>query len=190
MLSSYHPIQRGVKVGLSPSLCCIISPMIELDIPGRGSLQLRHLVMDVNGTLAVDGTLLDGLAKRLSVLRERLEVHLVTADTHGRQAEIDRQLNLQAVRIGSFDGIRTAPGTESAQKAEYVRHLGAESVVAIGQGANDAGMLEAAALGICVLSPEGTAVESLLAADLVAADIFTALDLLDKPLRIVASLRK
>ena len=156
--------------------------MIELDIPGRGTLQLRHLVMDVNGTLAVDGSLLDGLAKRLSLLRDRLEIHLVTADTHGRQAGIDRQLSLRAERIG--------PGNESAQKAGYVRRLGAETVAAVGQGANDAGMLEAAALGICVLSPEGTAVETLLAADLAAADIFTALDLLDRPLRIVASLRK
>jgi soluble P-type ATPase len=63
-------------------------------------------------------------------------------------------------------------------------------VVAIGQGANDAGMLEAAELGIGVLSPEGLAVETLLAADLVVPDIFLALDLFEKPLRIVASLRK
>ena len=32
--------------------------------------------------------------------------------------------------------------------------------------------------------------ETLLAADLVTADIHSALDLLDKPLRIIASLRK
>lgn len=155
--------------------------MIELEIPGRGALQLRHLVLDVNGTLAVDGVLPAGLAKRLTLLRDRLEIHLLTADTHGRQAEIDRQLSLKAVRI--------RPGAESEQKAEYVRRLGAETVAAIGQGANDAGMLQAAALGVCVLSPEGTAVRTLLAADLVAADIFSALDLFDKPLRIVASLR-
>jgi len=156
--------------------------MIELDIPGRGSLQMWHLVLDVNGTLAVDGVLLDGLVKRLSKLRDRLEVHLITADTHGRQTRIDQQLNLRAVRLN--------PGEESSQKAEYVRRLGAESVAAIGQGANDAGMLETAALGICILSPEGTAVESLRVADLVMTDIFTALDLFDHPLRIVASLRK
>jgi P-type E1-E2 ATPase len=156
--------------------------MIELEIPGRGSLQLQHLVLDVNGTLAVDGRLLDGVAKRLSSLRDRLEVHLVTADTHGLQATIDRLLNLQAVRIGS--------GNESEQKAEFVQRLGAETVAAIGQGANDAEMLRLAALGICVLSPESTAVEALLAADLVAPDIFTALELFDNPLRIVASLRK
>jgi soluble P-type ATPase len=45
-------------------------------------------------------------------------------------------------------------------------------------------------LGICVLSIEGAAVETLLAADLVMPDIISALDLLEKPLRIVASLRK
>ncbi len=156
-------------------------PVIELTIPGRGTLQLEHLVLDVNGTLAVDGALIEGVARRLASLRDRLQIHLLTADTHGRQAEIDRQLNLQAVRV--------RPGDEAAQKAEYLRRLGAERVAAIGQGANDAAMLETAALGVCVLSPEGAATSSLLAADLVVPDILTALDLFDKPVRIVASLR-
>jgi P-type E1-E2 ATPase len=156
--------------------------MIELNIPGRGTLQLEHLVSDVNGTLAIDGQLLDGIVRAIKNLRDRLEVHLLTADTHGRQYLIDRQLGLQAVRV--------QPGDEAGQKASYVRQLGAEHVVAIGQGANDAAMLEEAALGICVLSAEGTAVETMLAADLIAPDIITALELLDKPLRIVASLRK
>jgi P-type E1-E2 ATPase len=115
-------------------------------------------------------------------LRDRLEIHLLTADTHGKQAIIDQQLGLQAVRI--------QPGAEAQQKAAYVRNLGAEHVIAIGQGANDAAMLKEAAIGICILSPEGTATEALLASDLVVADIFTALDLIEKPLRIVASLRK
>ncbi len=156
--------------------------MIELNIPGRGILRLQHLVTDVNGTLAVDGVLIDGLARRLASVRDRLSVHLLTADTHGRQAVIDRQLNLRATCLTS--------GNEQEQKRLFVENLGAASVVAIGQGANDAGMLKAAALGICILSAEGAAAETLLAADLVVPDIFTAFDLLDKPLRIVASLRK
>jgi len=156
--------------------------MIELNIPGRGIIQLEHLVSDVNGTLATDGQLADGLARIMTGLRDRLEIHLLTADTHGRQDVIDRQLSLQAVRI--------QPGGEGQQKAEYVRQLGAEKVVAIGQGANDAAMLESAIIGICVLSEEGVAVESLLSADLVVPNIYAALALLEKPLRMVASLRK
>jgi P-type E1-E2 ATPase len=150
--------------------------MIELNIPGRGLVSLEYLVSDVNGTLAVDGQLIDGIPRLLNSLRDRLEIHLLTADTHGRQ------LNLQAVRI--------QPGNESQQKAEYVKGLGAEHVVALGQGANDAGMLNAAAIGICVLSTEGVALEALHAADVLASDIYTALDLLEKPVRLVATLRK
>lgn len=165
-----------------PFRTVIIDRMIELNIPGRGLLRLSHLVMDVNGTLAVDGQLLEGLAKRISGLKDRITIHLLTADTHGRQTLIDQQLNLTAVRI--------QPGNEAAQKSEYVRGLGAGSVAAIGQGANDAGMLKEAALGLCVMSREGTATETILSADLILPDIFTALDLLDKPLRIIASLRK
>ena len=156
--------------------------MIELNIPGRGQIELEHLVCDVNGTLAVDGNLQDGLVRSLSALKDRLTLHLLTADTHGRQKTIDHQLSLTAERV--------QPGDEALQKADYVRRLGAGRVAAIGQGANDAAMLKEARLGICVLSIEGVAVETLLAADLVVPDIFSALDLLDKPLRIVATLRK
>ncbi|MEW6718748.1 MAG: HAD hydrolase family protein [Chloroflexota bacterium] len=156
--------------------------MIHLNISGRGTIQLEHLVCDVNGTLAVDGQLPEGMVGVLSRLRDRLTLHLLTADTHRRQDVIDHQLNLKAVRI--------QPGEESKQKAEYVKKLGAEKVVAIGQGMNDWGMLKTAAIGICVLSSEGAAVETLSAADLVVKDIFDALELLEKPMRLVASLRK
>jgi P-type E1-E2 ATPase len=156
--------------------------MIELTIPGRGTLKVEHLVLDVNGTLALDGKLIDGVEQALAGLRDRFQIHLVTADTHGRQAAIDAQLGMQAVRL--------RPGDESEQKASFVRQLGAEKTAAIGQGANDAGMLSAAAIGVAVLSREGLSAESLKAADLVVPDILAALELFDKPLRIVASLRR
>jgi P-type E1-E2 ATPase len=156
--------------------------LIELNIPGRGLIQLRHLVSDVNGTLAFDGVLLPDVSRALTALRDRLELHLLTADTHGRQAEIDRQLGLEAVRI--------APGGEAEAKAGYVNQLGAESAVAIGQGANDAAMLETAAIGIAVLSREGLATEAATRADVLVPDVLAGLDLLEHPLRLVATLRR
>ncbi len=156
--------------------------MIELNIPGRGLIQLQHLVCDVNGTLAVDGQLLDGVKQRLSALHDRLNLHLLTADTHKKQDLIDQQLGIKAVRIPA--------GNEAEQKENYITELGADRCVAVGQGANVVGMLRAAALGICVLSPEGTAIEALIAADLVTTSIFGAFELLENPLRIVATLRK
>jgi P-type E1-E2 ATPase len=156
--------------------------MIELNIPGWGNLQLEHLVCDVNGTLAVDGKLIEGISRALGNLHDRLSLHLITSDTHGKQTIIDQQLKLTAIRV--------QPGIEAQQKAEYVRQLGAKQVVAIGQGMNDAAMLETAGLGIAVISPEGLAVETLKSADIVVNDIFSAINLLEKPMRILATLRK
>ncbi len=156
--------------------------MMQFNVPGLGDYKLEHLVMDVNGTLAVDGQLIDGVAEKLASLQEKLQLHLLTADTHGKQYLIDQQLSLTAVRI--------QPGGEAVQKSEYVRRLGRETVAAIGQGANDAEMLKAAKLGICVLSTEGVARDTLLACDLLAPTILSALELLEKPARIAASLRR
>ena len=154
--------------------------MIELTIPGRGTIRLQHLVCDVNGTLALDGTLMDGVGRALASLRDRLELHLLTADTHGRQDEIDRHLGVHATRI--------AAGGEA--EAAFVRSLGRERVIAVGNGANDAAMLYEAAIGIAVMSPEGLAGDAVHACDLVAPDILQALGWLDRPMRLVASLRR
>ena len=155
--------------------------MININVPGVGKINLEHAVFDVNGTLAVDGKILPGVPELLQELGKHLKVHLLTADTHGKQREIDQQLNLEAIRIQA--------GDEKAQKSHYIRTLGAEKTAAVGQGANDALMLEAAQIGICVISAEGTALETLLKADLVVPDILSALEILQNPTRLMASLR-
>ena len=156
--------------------------MIRLNIPGIGEINLEHVVFDVNGTLAVDGILLPGIPDLFQELKKHLNIHLLTADTHGKQLEIDQQLNLEAVRIQA--------GDEKGQKLEYIHRLGAKKTAAVGQGANDALMLEAAQIGICVISAEGTALPTLLKADLVVPDIKSALEILQNPTRLKASLRK
>ncbi len=156
--------------------------MLHLEVPGLRTLHLQHLVLDVNGTLALDGELLPGVAERLHRLREQLTLHLITADTHGRQEQIDRQLGLT--------GVRLVPGQpEAEQKAAFVRALGDERVVAIGNGANDALMFRKAALAIAVLGAEGLAMVALREADVLAPDILAALDLLLHPRRLIATLR-
>ena len=156
--------------------------MLAYDIAGRGVLHLSTLVLDLNGTVALDGKIISGVADRVKALQERgLSGYLLTADTRGRGAETAEALDLSLHRLHS--------GSERAQKRAFVEHLGADRVVAVGNGANDAEMLQAAAVGIAVLGTEGTATPALLAADVVVQDICTALDLLLKPQRLIATLR-
>ena len=156
--------------------------MIRLDIPGREPLALEHLVLDLNGTLALDGQVLPGAYGRLVALLPAVTIHLLTADTGGNTASIADRLGIALSRI--------EPGDEASQKHAFVEQLGAEQVVAIGNGANDAGMLSVAALGIAVLGPEGLAIAALRGADLVVSRVEDALDLLLHPWRLVATLRQ
>jgi P-type E1-E2 ATPase len=156
--------------------------VIEVEIPGRDALRLSQLVLDLNGTIALDGELLPGVAERVAALRGALEIRIASADTFGRLDAIAAELGVGAARLRAGE-------PEAAQKAAIVRELGAEAVVAIGNGANDVAMLGAAALGIAVLGREGLAVGALQAADLVVPSIEDALDLLLKPRRLRASLR-
>ena len=63
-------------------------------------------------------------------------------------------------------------------------------MIATVQGANDAGMLRQAEVGVGVFSKEGLAVETLTAANVVTPDISSAMAMLENPLRLVASLRR
>ena len=156
--------------------------MITVDIPGHGVFRFHHLVLDVNGTLAKDGRLIEGVAPLLEEIRSKLEIHLVTADTHGNQEGINRTLSTRAVIIPA--------GNQVKAKLDYIERLDADTVVAVGNGANDSAMLERAALGIAVIGPEGAAVESVLKAKIVTSDIRSALELLLHPKRLMATLRR
>ena len=156
--------------------------MIKLDIPSRGLLRLQYMVLDLNGTIALDGKLLPGVSLRLENLKTLLEIWLVSADTQGTLSDLAADLKVRAKRLD--------PGDEAEQKRAFVEDLGAKNVVAVGNGANDALMLRRADLGIAVMGHEGLAAECLAASDLVVPTIESALDLLLFPRRLLATLRK
>ncbi|MEA4855413.1 MAG: ATPase P [Solidesulfovibrio sp.] len=154
-------------------------------IPGQDPIEARHLVLDYNGTLAADGVLVPGVAERLRELAlppHSLSVHVVTADTVG------------TVR-NQLDGLPCAvsvlgPEAQDEAKRNYLRSVGAQGAIAIGNGQNDCLMLAEAALGIAIVGEEGAAAQAVLAARVVCRDILSALDLLRNPQRLAATLRR
>jgi soluble P-type ATPase len=155
--------------------------MLQIDIPDFGHLQLEHLVMDYNGTLAVDGEPIQGIRRRVEKLATQLQVHVITADTFGK---------VQAALDGWDCAVKILDQEDQVgQKLAFVQELGADKCVCIGNGRNDRMMLEAAALGLAVMLEEGASRESLLTADIVLPGIVPALDILLHPLRLTATLR-
>jgi soluble P-type ATPase len=103
--------------------------MIPIQIPGFRTLQLDQLVLDYNGTLAIDGELVVGVDERLRALSAQLEIHVVTADTYGGD---------RSALSGLPCKLRVLPGSrQDVAKLAYVRRLGTRRCVCIGNGRND-----------------------------------------------------
>ena len=154
--------------------------MIKMEIPGRPALEITHLVLDFNGTIAKDGRIHNKVKDAISLLGKKVTVHVLTADTRGNVSEATKRLPVQ---IEALRGDNT-----TLEKAAFVRSLGKEHVIAVGNGINDQQMLREAALGLCVIEREGTATPALLASDVVFNSILDALRFILKPLRHQATL--
>jgi len=155
--------------------------MIDIRIPGFGQVALKHLVLDFNGTLACDGILSDGVLALLVRLSRDLEIHVVTADTHGNAAAACKGLPCRLVVLPE--------GDQDVSKRDYVRTLGTGRTACIGNGRNDRLMVREAAIGICVIGEEGASAETAVAAHVVCRSAGEALSLLIHTRRLVATLR-
>jgi soluble P-type ATPase len=150
---------------------------LTFPVPGR-RLVLEHVLLDVNGTLTDRGRLVECVPERLRRLANDVTIQLLSADTFGTLAENAAILNLEARRISSAE-----------DKCLVVEELGARTCAAVGNGLNDVLMLEAAALAIAVVGPEGASPRALAAADIACHSIIEALDLLLDERALVATLR-
>jgi soluble P-type ATPase len=155
--------------------------MLTIEVPAFGEIQLKYLVSDFSGTLSVDGILVDGVAERLNRLADDLEIHILTADTHGNAKEALANINCKLQLL--------EPRYQDLHKEKYVINLGAQHVIAMGNGNNDRLMLKTSRVGIAICLAEGLAIESARAADIVAPSITDALDLLLFPKRLIATMR-
>ena len=156
--------------------------MLSIHIPGRSDLRLEVLVLDYNGTLALDGKMSERVKEHIVRLAEYFEVHVLTSDTFGSVAQQCRALPVRVKVLASSN--------HTEEKAQYLEQFNPRQVVAVGNGANDQLMLKRAEVGIAVIGPEGCAVEALLSADVIVHSITEALGLLLNPKRLVATLRR
>jgi P-type E1-E2 ATPase len=155
--------------------------MINIDIPGFGTVLLKHFVSDFTGTLSVDGRLLPGVRERLNGIANALTVHILTADTFGMaRAELEGIRCVTAILSGKDHDV---------QKRDYVEKLGSRHVAAFGNGNNDKEMLKAAHIGIAVTESEGCSVNAITSADILVKSAVDGLDLLLNPKRCKATLR-
>ena len=155
--------------------------MLEIDIPGFGSVKLQHMVSNFTGTLSSDGKLIPGVEERLKQISEFLDIHVLTSNSfETAESELKGLPCTLKILEGEYHDL---------QKEEYVNGLGASAVVAFGNGNNDRKMLRVAQIGVAVTGREGSAIDILMAGEVYVNDINSGLELLIYPKRLKATLR-
>lgn len=154
---------------------------MKLDIPGYKVLDLKYLVLDYNGTIAIDGYIPDYMREGLRRLADRFRIFVVTADTHG---------NAGAQCAGLPVEIYTFPSSDAAHaKQEIVEKLGSEKCVCVGNGRNDVLMCRIAGLSVAVMDAEGMYGRLSAEADVCVRSMREGLELLMNEKRLIATLR-
>jgi soluble P-type ATPase len=155
--------------------------MLTVDIPGYQKVTIQHVVCDFNGTIAIDGKLLRGVASLMNELSHHATFHVITADTFGSVKEELKHVHCNMTII---------PETDQAEhKLDYVSGLGLETTVCIGNGRNDRLMVKEAVLGIGLVQAEGMSGNLLAVSDIVCPSIIDALTLFKETKRLIATLR-
>lgn len=154
---------------------------MEIKIPGYKELNLTTLLLDYNGTIALDGHIGSEVRERLRKLAEEFEIYILTADTHKTARKECEGL---CVTVHTFP-----VGNAAEYKSEFVEKIGGERCVCMGNGRNDMKMFQKAALSIAVMDKEGMYAGLLKEADLCVNSIENGLDLLTYPKRLIADLR-
>ena len=155
--------------------------MFAQEIPGYGMLEIKNLLLDYNGTIAKDGKLIEGLKDLLIKLAEVVDIYILTADTYG---SVEKEMAGLPVKVQVIKG-----ENELVEKRDFVREIGVNVTMAIGNGYNDQLLFREVKISIVVMGCEACATILFNIADLVASDIYDALGLLLNPTRLRSSLR-
>ena len=68
---------------------------MTFDIPGLGLIELDTLLLDLNGTIAIDGVIVGGGEDRISRLSKSFSILLLSGDTNGNAALIAKELGIK-----------------------------------------------------------------------------------------------
>lgn len=149
-------------------------------IPGNGELEIKTIILDLNGTLTVGGQIVEGIQERLGKLKERdFRIIFFTGNTRGDAGDIAREL-----------GIEWLQAADATEKKKLASELDPNTCVSIGNGLIDLELMKTVKLAIATLQAEGVHTQTLLVCDIVVPSINDALDMFIDHQRLIATLRR
>lgn len=130
-------------------------------------MEINTIVLDLNGTLAVQGKIVNGAKERLRKVNDLgIRVLLFTGDARGNANSFCSELGIEFKKAGS-----------QREKEQFFLELDTKKTAAIGNARIDNGNFKHAKLSIATLQAEGIHTGILKHVDIIVLSINDALDL-------------
>ncbi|WP_419776770.1 HAD family hydrolase [Malaciobacter marinus] len=154
---------------------------MKVNIPGKQEIEIKNIVFDYNGTIAIDGKLIDGVKENINELSNEFNFFVITADTYGSVEQELKSVNCKIIKIEK--------SLQDISKEKFIKELGSNTALCVGNGRNDKLMLKEAILGIAILQDEGICTQTLLNSDILVKSILDVFGFLNDKNRLIATLR-
>ena len=152
---------------------------MKYDIPGQGQLEIKTIILDLNGTLSVGGIVPTGVKQQLEQLKTKgFRVLFFTGNTRNDADDLAASLNIE-----------WKLAKNAGDKRDLALELEPETCATIGNGLIDLELMKTVKLGIVTLQAEGVHTRTLLSSDIIVPTINDALDLFLDEQRLIATLR-
>jgi P-type E1-E2 ATPase len=150
------------------------------NIPPNKKIEINTIILDLNGTLSVNGKIPLGVKNRLNKLKKLgFKIILFTGDQRGTASKICKKLGID-YKI-TFTG---------KDKEKEILKLNPNTCASIGNGKIDIGTFKHAKLSILTLQAEGISTKALPYTDILVLSIVDALDLFLNKDSLCATLRE
>ncbi len=106
---------------------------------------------------------------------------MITADTFGSVEQELKSVNCKIIKIEK--------SLQDISKEKFIKELGSNTALCVGNGRNDKLMLKEAILGIAILQDEGICTQTLLNSDILVKSILDVFGFLNDKNRLIATLR-
>ena len=147
---------------------------------GVGEIELENIILDLNGTLTIDGKLVEGVKEQILKLKELgYKIYLFSGDVRGNAAQLAQELDIEVHRAAN-----------SQEKEVLTKKLDVNKTVAIGNARIDIGTFIPCKLRIATLQSEGIHASIINYVDIIVPSINDALNLLIDPIIFNATMHK
>jgi P-type E1-E2 ATPase len=153
---------------------------MKYKLQGDKEIEVKTIILDLNGTLSVKGKIVEGVKERFAKLKEMgIDVVFLSGDQRGTAEDLAKDLGIE------FTKAKTGKDKEHL----FLKH-DPNTTAAIGNARIDNGKFKHAIVSVATIQAEGIHVGVLQHVDILVTSVLDALDIFIDPNSLAATMKE